>query len=133
MIETRKYKKGDLICTEGAPGDEMYLVLSGKVSVYKTQNCQKISLTTLGKNDFFGEMRLLLGLPRTASVEAQEATEIMIIPRKNFLAKLKDDPRFAGRMLQVLARRLVDAHEVIKNLEGEKASLEIIYKSRSSV
>lgn len=128
-MEKRAFKKGAIICNEGYQGDEMYVVLKGSVNVFKTVNEEKIHLSTLHRNDFFGELRLLLGLSRTASVEAAEDTEVMVIHRNEFLNKVQKNPKFAVKMLTVMAKRLIEAHQVISRLEGEKMSLEIMYKS----
>ncbi|MBN1696614.1 MAG: cyclic nucleotide-binding domain-containing protein [Spirochaetales bacterium] len=128
-MEKKKFKKGELICKEGSPGQEMYVILEGKVNVFKTVNAEKIYLSTLERNDFFGEIRLLLGFPRTASVEAAEDTEVIVIKRENLLEKIQKNPKFAVQMLTVMAQRLTEAHSIISNLEGMKRSLEIMYKS----
>ena len=128
-MERKKYKKGEIIFIEGSPGKEMYIIHSGGVNVYKTINEEKINLSVLRKNDFFGEMRLLLGCPRTASIEARERTEVLVVTKDTLLHKIKEDPRFALRVITVMAKRLMDADAVITVLQGQKSSLEIMFKS----
>jgi len=126
-MENKNFKPGSIICQENLEGKEMYVIQSGKVKVYKTINSKKIDLITLKKNDFFGEMCLLLGGPRTATVEAIEDTEVIILNKENFLKKVQSDIKFADRILLTMARRVKELHRIITNLEGEKKSLEIIY------
>ena len=124
----RKFKKGQLICSEGSSGEEMFIILSGSVSVYKMINAEKISFSRLGSNDFIGEIGLLLGGERTASVEALENTEVLVVNRQSLEKKIQEDPAFALRMLTVMARRITEGHFVISSLQGMKRSLEIMHK-----
>ena len=122
-----KVEKGTVIVTENSEGEEMYVITSGKVKIYKTINQEKVSLAVLGRNAFFGEMCLLLGTPRTATVEALEETELLALTKDSLLKKIKTDSAFAERMLLTMAKRLKQADEIISKLEGEKRSLEVIY------
>jgi len=123
----KTYKGGELICREGLAGEEMYEILSGKVRVFKTINEEKVELNILGKGDFFGEMSLLLGNSRSASVEAVEDTQLLVLGKNNLLQKIQQDPQFALNMIKIMARRLGKANEIIARLEGARKSLEIMY------
>jgi CRP-like cAMP-binding protein len=69
---------GQLIIREGDPGRSFYVIVEGKVRVYKTgADGKEITLAHLGEGAFFGEMALLSGAPRTANVVAEEDTEIL--------------------------------------------------------
>ena len=122
-----KVKKGTVIFAENSPCEEMYVITSGSVRIYKTINAEKVKLATLKKNGFFREMCLLLGGTRTATVEAVEDTELLSLRKDSLLQKIKIDPVFAERMLMVMARRLKEADNIISKLEGEKRSFEVIY------
>ncbi len=123
-------KKGKVVFSENSQGDEMYVISSGSVKIYKTINSERVDLAILKKNSFFGEMSLLLEEVRTATVEALEDTELLALNKESLLQKLKTDSVFAERMLLVLARRLKQADNIISRLEGEKKSLEVIYGLR---
>jgi CRP-like cAMP-binding protein len=129
-MANKKYKAGSIICQENAEGHEMYVIHSGTVKIYKTINANKIELITLKRGDFFGEMCLLLGGPRTATVEAVEETEVMVLNKENFLKKVQTDIKFADQILLTMARRIKGLHQIITNIEGEKKSLEIIYGTK---
>jgi CRP/FNR family transcriptional regulator len=126
-MAVKKYKAGSIICQENAEGKEMYVIQSGAVKVYKTINAKKIELIELHENDFFGEMCLLLGGFRTATVEAVKDTVAAVLNKEDFLKKVQSDIKFADRILLTLAKRVKGLHRIITNLEGEKKSLEIIY------
>ena len=122
------FKKGETICNEETCGTEMYIILSGRVKVYITINNEKIEVGDFKEDEFFGEMSLLLDEPRSATVEAFEKTEVMIVDKDSLLKKISEDPEFAWTALQTMARRLKLAHGVISQIEGEKKSLEIMHK-----
>ncbi len=126
-MEKKKFLKGDFICLENSPGTEMFVILSGKVEVYKTINSEKIALNVLKPGDFCGEMSLLLNSDRTASLVVLEDTEALILHKEGLLRKIQEDPGFAFDMISRLAKRLKDAQGVISNIEGEKKSLEIMF------
>jgi CRP/FNR family cyclic AMP-dependent transcriptional regulator len=126
-VEKIHVKKGQLIFQENTPGSDMFVIQSGKVRVFKIINAEKVELAILGKDDFFGEMCLLLGCPRSASVEALEHTELYRLTKDTFRSSIKSKPQLAEKMARTLARRLLNANSIIANLEGEKKSLEIIY------
>ncbi|MFW6138629.1 MAG: Crp/Fnr family transcriptional regulator [Spirochaetota bacterium] len=126
-MEKKTYTGGEIICREGQPGKEMYEILSGKVRVFKTINEEKIELNTLGQGDFLGEMSLLLGDSRSASAEAIDNTQLLVLGKDSLLKKIQQDPQFALNMINIMARRLARANEIIGRLEGARKSLEIMY------
>lgn len=124
------FKAGETVCTQASGGNEMYIMLSGRVKVYITINSEKIEVGDFKEDEFFGEMSLLLDEPRSATVEAVEETEVMVVDKEGLLKKIKEDPEFAWNALQTMARRLKYAHSVISQIEGEKKSLEIMHRGR---
>lgn len=129
MIQ-KKFAKGELISREGTPGSEMYIIRSGRVGVFKLVNGEKVNLGAVETNDMVGEMALFMDEVRTASVEALEPTELLILDKEAVMQQIHDDPKFAFAMLRKLAKKIQDAHKVISRLEGEKKSLEMIYGKR---
>jgi CRP-like cAMP-binding protein len=121
------FKKGETICTQKTSGNEMYIILSGRVKVYISINNEKIEIGDFKEDEFFGEMSLLLDEPRSATVEAFDETEVMIVDKNGLIKKIKEDPEFAWTALQTMARRLKIAHSVISRVEGEKKSHEIMH------
>jgi CRP-like cAMP-binding protein len=125
-MEQKKFLAGELIVADGSTGAEVYVVRSGKVRVFKTQNGEKIELGFINQNDMFGEMSIFLKSRRTASVEAAVDSEIIILDKENVFDMIKQDSAFAVQMITRLSSRLIDAHKVIGKLEGEIKSLKIM-------
>ncbi|MCW6037285.1 mechanosensitive ion channel [Spirulina subsalsa FACHB-351] len=94
---------------EGDRGDAFYIILSGSVDVV----VQKINkhLATLGEGRFFGELSLLLGIPRTATVIAKTETILFTINDKGFKKLLKDHPEMAEVIIQELAKHQQELSE----------------------
>jgi CRP-like cAMP-binding protein len=77
-LEYHRHLAGTLIIREGDPGRSFYVIVEGRVRIYKVGPDEKeITLAHLGEGAFFGEMALLSGAPRTANVEAEEDTELL--------------------------------------------------------
>jgi len=93
---------GKTLMHEGDPADRFYVVLDGKVRV--TRNGRKVA--DLGAGKGFGELALLLGAPRNATVTAIDETELVSFDRKTFAKLLDESPAFARRLMQAVATRL---------------------------
>ncbi len=106
---SRDFAKGDVIVKEGEQAVAFYLMCSGRAEVLKGAKRSKPRvLGTLGPGDFFGDMALLDGYLRSATVRASEDTECLVLARWDFLAELRTNPSIAVQMLPVLSRRLRD-------------------------
>jgi len=103
----RKHQAQELILKEGEEAVGFYIVSSGQVEVVKNMGGPKETvLATLGPGDFFGEMALLDGYPRSACIRALEDGECLVMSRWDFLAQLKSSPDLAAQVLRTLASRL---------------------------
>ncbi len=78
------YKKGDVICYEGEPGDAMYIIRSGVITIHATVDNREIYLAELRRGDFFGEMALLSDSPRNATARVLIDAMIYYICREDF-------------------------------------------------
>jgi CRP-like cAMP-binding protein len=106
----RHFGKGDMIVKEGERAVVFYLMSSGRAEVVKgAEGSSPRVLGTLGPGDFFGDMALLDGYLRSASVRALEDTECLVLSRWDFLAELRTSPSIAVQMLPMLSRRLREA------------------------
>jgi len=118
----RKYTKNSIIFLEEETGAILFVISTGKVKVVRTDDDGKeVILSILGPGDFFGEMALLDGLPRSASVVSLDASELFIIHRKEFINLLEKSPQVATSLLRELTRRLRKADEQIENLSLKDA------------
>jgi CRP-like cAMP-binding protein len=112
----QSFKKGELIFTEGDLGSEMFIIQSGKVRIFKNIDGFDQTLTVLEKGDFFGEMSILEGMPRSASAEAEEDCDLIKINSANFVAMIKSNIEIAIRIMRKLSLRLREANVQIEKL-----------------
>ncbi len=98
----KRLRPGEILFQEGDPGDAFYIILSGVVEVY-TQKLNK-RLATLEVGQFFGELSLMLGIPRTATVAAQQEVTLFAINSKGFRRLLQEHPEFAEAIVQELSQ-----------------------------
>ncbi len=101
------FQPGQIIVTQGTPGQAFYLILEGRVEILRDGK----SLGAFGKGDFFGEMSLLDQAPRSATIKAIEQTECLMLSSWDFKALLERYPSIAVKLLEVLSRRLRVADE----------------------
>ncbi len=122
------FSKGNIIIKEGSTGSEMYFIVSGKVKVYKTINQDTIELGIMGPSNFFGEMSLFFQGQRCATVEAMEDSEMLVTDKENLIHMIEKYPDKAVKIINVMAQRLRDAHNIITKMHGEKESLKLMYE-----
>ena len=100
---------GQIVCREGDPGDEAYVVIEGSATV--TVGDREIAMVTPG--GFFGEMAILDGGPRIATVTALEPMRLLVLARREFYAVLAEVPYVAGHMLTAVGARLRAAQSAL--------------------
>lgn len=98
----RQLPRGTLIFEQGQPGTELYLVISGQVSIVRDGR----AIATLGPGSNFGEMAMLDEPSRSATAVAADDCELMVIPRDAFFALLKGNPMLAVKILWNMLLRL---------------------------
>ncbi len=108
LVTTRSYVKGDVIIKQGDPGAGLFIIMSGSVTVTAKSRpgLPDTKLSTLGKGDFFGDMSLIDGYPRSATVTALAETNVVELNRWVFLDALRREPNIAVAMLPILTRRI---------------------------
>jgi CRP-like cAMP-binding protein len=112
-----RYGAGERIFSEGDLGTTMYIVQSGKVRLFRLVDGAKRVHGTMEKGDFFGEMSILEGMPRTIAAEAVEDAELIEINSMTFDKMIKGNIEIAIRMLRKLSIRLRDAERRIEELQ----------------
>ena len=100
------FEAGQAIVERGDPGDAMYIVVGGAAEVDVGGRFHRLE-----RGDFFGEMAVLAGKPREATVKAVEPVEALRIAADDFQAFLLENPRIALGMLQSLVERLREVQD----------------------
>lgn len=119
----KKYKKGNIIVLEQEMGAALFVIITGKVKVVRTdEEGREVILSIFGPGEFFGEMSLLDGLARSATVVATAKSELFMIHRREFLDLLAEFPAVAISLLAELTMRLRKADAQIKSLSLKDAA-----------
>ena len=139
ITSVRNYTEGESVVDEGDEGDELYVVLTGRVKVHSGDT----TLVELGPGQHFGEMALVDKAPRSASVSALQPSKLLAIKRRDFFEMIKKDHDVAVKLLWsflgVLAQRLrstsrelgeareqLAAEDLTHELLGETTQVEIL-------
>jgi small-conductance mechanosensitive channel len=106
----KKLASGEIICRENDPGDSFYIILSGAVEVVVESISQQVAIRTSG--EFIGEMSLLMGSPRTATLRTLEETILFVVDRDNLQSLLQKHQDLADKIAEELSKR----QETLKSL-----------------
>jgi CRP-like cAMP-binding protein len=117
-----RYGANERVFTEGDLGTTMYIVQSGKIRLFRVVDGQKRVHGMMEKGDFFGEMSILEGLPRTISAEAVEDAELIEINSMTFDKMIKANIEIAIRMLRKLSLRLRETERRFEGLQADGRS-----------
>ena len=125
--EALKYKKGDTIIREGDPSDCAYIIESGTAEVCKSLPSGKQHFVgTLTRDEIFGELGLIDGLPRSATVTALDSCRIRKITQQTFVSLAKQNPQALMPILKILVNRLRHTLRVVDNLESRKVETQSV-------
>lgn len=97
--------KGFEIIRQGDPGDAFYLIASGRVSVWVNKGGERVRVTGLRSDEYFGEMALISNAPRNATVVAEMLTELFILEKFNFDQILMKNPTIAKKLREAYEQR----------------------------
>jgi CRP-like cAMP-binding protein len=128
-IYGREFPAGAVIFEEGDPGSRMYVIQSGRVRVEKSIGGRAVVLALLGPGEFFGEMALLEGQPRSATAVVAEAGRILELEETAFEDLVRSNAEVALRLLRKLSARLRDANRQIRNFlaaDGMGRAVEVL-------
>jgi CRP/FNR family transcriptional regulator/CRP/FNR family cyclic AMP-dependent transcriptional regulator len=117
VMREQHYKKHTTIVHVDDPGSALYILKNGLVKVtIEDQNGDEMTLRMLYPTDFFGDMSLLDGMPRSATVTTQEASEVLTMSREHFLDIIEKSPKMLLKMTAMLSKRLRKTNELIHSL-----------------
>jgi CRP/FNR family transcriptional regulator len=114
---TRRFAKGEIVFTEGQPGSGFYVVMSGRIKIFKVSAEGKEQILHIfGPGEPFGEVPVFSGKPFPATAEAIEKSQLLFFPKRAFVDLTSAMPSLALNMLAVLSLRLRQFTVQIENL-----------------
>jgi CRP/FNR family transcriptional regulator, cyclic AMP receptor protein len=125
LLETLDRGAGTVLFRAGEAGDAMYLIERGKVRIcVQATDGHELTLTELGRGDFFGEMALLDGQRRSANAVVADDARLAMLSREHFLSFMRSTPNVALEMLTALANRLRHTDELLRHSATRNVNVE---------
>jgi CRP/FNR family transcriptional regulator, cyclic AMP receptor protein len=125
LIETLDCPARQVLFHAGDVGDAMYVIERGKVRIcVQAKDGHEVTLATLGRGDFFGEMALLDGERRSADAVVAEDARLALLSREHFLSFMRSSPDVALEMLTALANRLRHTDELLRHSATRNVNVE---------
>ncbi len=113
-----QFAQGDIISRQGATAHWLYIIVSGRAEVYlELPGGRKRVLRELGRGNFFGEMGLMTGAPRSATVLAKTDVECYRLDKEMFEELLRARPAIAEEMARVLAARKAEQDIAMQDVD----------------
>jgi CRP-like cAMP-binding protein len=110
----RSFKAGDVLIKQGEDGIGLFILITGRVKVSKTNpGGQNVEIASNGAGDILGEMAVLDGAPRTATVTATEATDALVLASWEFNSFLKTHPEVAIDILPIVVKRFRETNDAL--------------------
>jgi CRP-like cAMP-binding protein len=114
----RQFRKGQVLCSEGDPGDSLIVLEAGQAKVCRfTMDGQEIVLSLVDAPAAFGELALIDGAPRSATIVATTAVTVRLIERTAFIDLVAREPELARGLLQTLAAMVRATNERLVDLQ----------------
>lgn len=125
--------KGTTVFRQGDSGGSVYVIRAGKVRVLKESRGRRRMVTILGPGDFFGEMAVVTGRPRSATVEVVEDAELLKVPATKVQEMVAGNAEVAIRLIRHLAERLEQANRFIDVLLEDDVTARVILAIRDTL
>jgi len=117
VARRRAFRAGEIIFHREDPGQVLYVIKEGKVKICLiSPDGQEMTLTILGKGEYFGEFALLDGLPRSTDAIASERVECYTLQRTDFHNAIMKNPKIAIQAMEVLSKRLRNTNQMVEDL-----------------
>ena len=105
--KTKMFKKREIVFRKGDLGSQMFIIVAGSVSLTTdSDEGKELTFGILGPGDIFGEIAMLDGGVRTATVKSIESTELLVIEKRDFVPFLEKNPKVAITFLSTIASRV---------------------------
>ncbi|WHZ15768.1 MAG: mechanosensitive ion channel family protein [Nitrospira sp.] len=127
------YLIGERVVRQGEPGAVLYVIVSGQADVRLEQGGLSSTVTTLSSGQFFGEMSLLTGEPRSATVVAATELSVVAVGKDALMRIVEDDRRLLERIGEVVARRQAATAAAKAQLSRDAAALSAVTHTRSLI
>ena len=115
-IKLQSLKKGEILFNKGGAGDALYIIKKGKIKIFLSSHAgDEVLLAIFSEADFFGEMALLDGMPRSADAIAIEPTELLLLNRNDFISFLNHNNNAVQAVLQSLSQRLRRTDDLLED------------------
>ena len=111
---SKRFSDGDVIFKQGAFSGQMYVVRRGKVRIFRDHEGKETTLAALGPGEFFGEMSVIEGEPRSATAQAVGETELEVIEADDIKRVVGDD--IVWQMLKRMSSRIRETDEALEQL-----------------
>jgi CRP/FNR family transcriptional regulator, cyclic AMP receptor protein len=108
-----RVETGDRVFAQGDEGDAMYVIVDGAVDIVAGSGKQKVVLASLFKQQYFGELSLLDGAPRSATAVASRATQLLALERDDFVEFIKKRPDAALAIMHEVGERMRATNELM--------------------
>jgi CRP/FNR family transcriptional regulator, cyclic AMP receptor protein len=126
-LKEKRFRRGEYIIYEGDEGNELFIIIEGLVKITKlNEDGREKILATLGEGEFFGELALVDGAPRSATVQAKSACVMYSLARNEFMNLLKQAPEVCLSIITVLAQRLREANIQIEDMTFKDARSKLL-------
>lgn len=129
----QEYLPGEKVVRQGDPGEELFVILEGSADVVLEHEGEEKVLTTLQEGQFFGEISLLTGEPRSATVVAKTPLRVMVLGKRTLSAIILDQPELIDKIGELVAARRVQSAAVRQQLTQDHAKQAMEKETRSLV
>lgn len=117
VMRERTVPRGTIVFHQHDSGGGLYVILAGSVKITRSgRDGREVTVAVLSEGNFFGEMSLLDGQPRSASATALQASRLLVLDREHFQRYVLAQPRIVAKLLRELSKRLRGADQAIENL-----------------
>lgn len=119
LTEEKCFSTNEFLFHEGEKADYCYIIRTGSVKIFHEQ--KQLLISTAHAGDIIGELAIIDGLPRSATVQSLEPTNTLVISEWDFKAQMQAYPEIALQLLPILAARLRHTQQLLADCQHEHA------------